>query len=548
MGGPAQPGGLLRSLTMTHPVPDPNDDLLTRAEAARATGDLAVGLATASRAWRSLPEADLPRRRHAGLLRTHFLYRSGRLGELVECGLEVLPLLRADGPATELIDLLRMVALCACDSNRLDVAQRCAQEAHRLALGLGDVGRLSLAVNTLGCFYERTGDPWQAERLLHEALTLAQTQAESHPKFAALNNLSAVHIGSFHLLRDAVGIEEAREPLRRALPFARDAVTMGLKAGDPFHRVFTLGNLGEILVNLGQADEADTALAQAHDEAVRGGFDAQRWRIAVARGEWQLLQGRPQAAWDVLNGALQESTASNVRMTHLRLHHTLWRAGRELGRHADALVHLQAYLQLERLRTVTQQRAQSELFVTRLEAEQMRTEAHRHRTLARELEADVRRDPLTGLGNRRELERRWPQLVAQAATDDTPLAVAMLDLDSFKQVNDARGHAVGDRVLVALAGLLRAHTRAADLVARVGGEEFLLALPDTSPERALEVCERLREQVAAHDWHALAPGLQVTISAGLACSPPGDRDTLIEAADAALYRAKSAGRNRVMRV
>ena len=536
---------------MTGPAHDPIDDLLAQAEAARAAGDLAAGLAAADQAWSALTlalaESDPPRRRRAGLLRTYFLYRSGRLGNLVETGLEVLPLLRAEGPATELIDLLRTVALCACDSNRLDVALRCAQEAHRLALGLGDVGRLSLAVNTMGCFFERTGDPWQAERLLHEARTLAQTQTESHPKFAALNNLAAVLIGSFHLLRDAVGIEEAREPLRRALPFAREAVTMGVKAGDPFHKGFTLGNLGEILVNLGQADEAAATLAQAHDEALRGGFDAQRWRIAVARGEWHLLQSQPQAAWDVLDGALQESTASNVRMTQLRLHHTLWRAGRELGRHADALAHLQTYLQLERMRTVTQQRAQSELFVTRLEAEQMRVEAHRHRTLARELEADVRRDPLTGLGNRRELERRWPQLLAQAAADDTPLAVAMLDLDGFKQVNDARGHAVGDLVLVALAGLLRTHTRAADLVARMGGEEFLLALPDTSPGRALEVCERLREQVAAYAWHALAPGLQVTISAGLACSPPGERDTLIETADAALYRAKSAGRNRVMR-
>ena len=532
---------------MTRLAHDTIDNLLAQAESARATGELAAGLAAAAGAWAATTDTDMPRRRRAGLLRTHFLYRSGRLRDLVEAGLEVLPLLRAEGPATELIDQLRMVALCACDSNRLDVAQRCAQEAHRLALGLGDVGRLSLAVNTMGCFFERTGDPWQAERLLHEALTLAQTQAEPHPRFAALNNLGAVLIGSFHLLRDAVGIEEAREPLRRALPFAREAVALGNKGRDSFHRVFTLGNLGEILVNLGQAQEADTTLAQAHDEALRGGFEAQRWRLAVARGEWHLLQGQPQTAWEVLSSALAESAASDVRMTHLRLHHTLWRAGQALGRPADALLHLQAYLQLERLRTVTQQRAQSELFVTRLEAEQMRVEAHRHRTLARELEADVRRDPLTGLGNRRELERRWPQMLTQAAENDTPLAVAMLDLDGFKQVNDARGHAVGDRVLVALAGVLRTHTRSADLVARIGGEEFLLALPDTSPERALEVCERLREQVAAHDWNALAPGLQVTISAGLACSPPGERDTLIESADAALYRAKSAGRNRVMR-
>ena len=96
-----------------HDPHDPNDELLAQAEAARAAGALVAGLAAATQAWSLLPESDTAGRRRAGLLRTHFLYRSGRLGDLVEVGLEVLPLLRAEGPATELIDLLRMVALCA---------------------------------------------------------------------------------------------------------------------------------------------------------------------------------------------------------------------------------------------------------------------------------------------------------------------------------------------------------------------------------------------------------------------------------------------------
>ena len=105
---------------------------------------------------------------------------------------------------------------------------------------------------------------------------------------------------------------------------------------------------------------------------------------------------------------------------------------------------------------------------------------------------------------------------------------------------------MGDRVLVALAGVLRANTRAGDLVARVGGEEFLLALPEAGPERAAEVCERLRAQVAAHDWAALATGLTVTLSVGLTSAPPYDAETLSLRADSALYRAKAAGRNRVV--
>ena len=219
-------------------------------------------------------------------------------------------------------------------------------------------------------------------------------------------------------------------------------------------------------------------------------------------------------------------------MTQLRLHHALWRAARALQRSSEALQHLETYLQLERQRAVSQLRAQSELFVTRAEVEQVRLEA--------------RRDPLTRLGNRREVDDRWPVLLATCRASGRPLAVAMLDLDRFKQINDRFGHAVGDDVLVAVAKLLRENTRAADIGARVGGEEFLLVLPDTDGERALEICERLRQCVAAHLWSNLANGLSVTLSVGLACAPPHDADGLTARADAALYAAKIKGRNCVV--
>jgi diguanylate cyclase (GGDEF)-like protein len=87
--------------------------------------------------------------------------------------------------------------------------------------------------------------------------------------------------------------------------------------------------------------------------------------------------------------------------------------------------------------------------------------------------------------------------------------------------------------------------RQADLVARIGGEEFLLVLPDANESRALEVCERIRQHVAGHDWAALSPGLAVTLSAGLASAPPYDETALATRADQALYRAKARGRNGV---
>jgi diguanylate cyclase (GGDEF)-like protein len=524
----------------------PIDDLLDEAQAALAGPNPSPGLPAARRAWADCPTDDGPRRRRAGLLLSHLLYRTGALGEMVDVVLQILPLLRASGPTTELIDTLRMAALGGCDTNRFDVALSSAQEAHRLAMEIGDLGRISLSVNALACFFERSGDPWQAERLLHEALALARQHPDPHPTFVALNNLAAALIGKFYMLRDASPLEEARQPLQAALPFATEAVAKADARGEVFYRVFTLGNLGEVLVNLGYAEPARRALDEAMALARQHGFAANVWRIACSLGELRLLEGHLQTAWDDLHAGLASVQGGEQHIIRMRLHHALWRCANALGRTDDALHHLQQYVRLERARSMLQLRAQSDLFVTRMEAEYVRQEARRLDARATALEADVRRDPLTGLGNRREVELRWPELLGDVKRRRAPLSVAMLDLDHFKQVNDRHGHAVGDRVLVVLAGLLRSHTRVGDLVARMGGEEFLLVLPDAGPERAADVCERLRDQVAAHDWDRIAPGLLVTLSIGVTSTPPYEADTLSLRADAALYRAKSAGRNSVV--
>jgi diguanylate cyclase (GGDEF)-like protein len=130
---------------------------------------------------------------------------------------------------------------------------------------------------------------------------------------------------------------------------------------------------------------------------------------------------------------------------------------------------------------------------------------------------------------------------------ELPLSVAMLDLDFFKRVNDAWGHAIGDEVLRHVAAILRAQCRTVDLPARYGGEEFVIALPDTSLLEASALCERIRAAVQEHHWAAIQPGLALTISIGVAMREPVDTaQSLVEAADQALYEAKHGGRNRVV--
>jgi len=154
-------------------------------------------------------------------------------------------------------------------------------------------------------------------------------------------------------------------------------------------------------------------------------------------------------------------------------------------------------------------------------------------------------DALTGLPNRRHADEVLERLLAAARRTRRPLAVVLFDLDHFKAINDNFGHSIGDEALRATASATRELLRGSDHAARFGGEEFLLLLPETSADDALIVAEKLRAQIAELEVEGL--DREVTASFGVAAYPDhkATADRLIEAADAALYRAKAAGRNRV---
>lgn len=154
-------------------------------------------------------------------------------------------------------------------------------------------------------------------------------------------------------------------------------------------------------------------------------------------------------------------------------------------------------------------------------------------------------DPLTGLFNRNALEQRLSELDGQPCRPEEGISHALLlcDLDHFKRVNDQLGHAAGDAVLQEVAYTMRAALRAGDSIYRIGGEEILVILPGAGREEAIEISERLREEVRERR----PVGVQVTVSIGVAVSEPDlvDTEDLISRADAALYAAKAGGRNQV---
>ena len=166
---------------------------------------------------------------------------------------------------------------------------------------------------------------------------------------------------------------------------------------------------------------------------------------------------------------------------------------------------------------------------------------------ASELEQEALSDALTGLANRRRLDEELATSYQDAVAGGAPLCVAVLDLDHFKWVNDSFTHAVGDEVLRQVGAVLRMQARDGDLVARYGGEEFVLMLPRTELADAGAAVERLRSSVRDHPWSEIDPDLAVTVSAGV-CDVVrySDLATGMLRADALLYAAKAAGRDRVV--
>lgn len=172
--------------------------------------------------------------------------------------------------------------------------------------------------------------------------------------------------------------------------------------------------------------------------------------------------------------------------------------------------------------------------------EQFRREVDRLRRERAQAREESLRDALTAVYNRRYLDRRLAETC-------TPLAVALVDIDLFKNVNDTFGHLIGDQVLRRVATLLREGLPHDGFCARYGGEEFMLVLPAVNPDSAVRLAERARTRIAEYPWSVLCQGLSVTISVGMAYEPGQNAGTgrQVLEADHLLYAAKHAGRNRV---
>lgn len=402
---------------------------------------------------------------------------------------------------------------------------------------------LQAAVLTLGIVYRRFGQLDTARDYGQQALDCAIALSDRVGQGVAIDTLACLHSSVAAAAREAGRAEEAEQHEREAMRCSSQAMQIAREQGHLRYEATAVNNLAESMSHVG---ESLAALQLLEDWACDNPCELLRVRVIQleTRGRLCLALGQALRARELFELALAAGPDADVEfniVSHLAS------ACEALGDHRAALGHFRRFHALHvQLAAAAAQRS------ARIAAVQLDTERQRERAVALELDnvklqrhADAlfrqsTEDPLTGLANRRRLD----QLLRAGHMGHAAL---MVDIDHFKAVNDRFSHAVGDAVLCRLAALLTDGCRSIDTAVRLGGEEFLVLLPQAPAAAAAATAERLRARIEAFDWAVLAPGLAVTASIGVALGgEAADVEGLLALADQRLYAAKRSGRNCVV--
>lgn len=531
-----------------------------------AAGDYQASSDTLEHLLLNCPFTQLRRRAETLALLAHQYPRLGRLTASARCATEALGLAERLGDDALLADALTTQAYVygqlLMGREALETGMRALAAARRA----GHAVREAWALNRVAIAYSSLENPVQACASAEQALEIALRTDAPEVLFSCQNNLAYFWLRraeEAQALGDATALAEAVTHARRT---AQQATDLARRSGSPFQVAVAVSNLVNAELAGGQLDTALPLLNEfghlAHDHGYRTlAVEADAQRAIFLR-----LKGEPVQAARILEALLSAAVEPPPKLRRLLIR-ALYETHKACGQYREALGWLEELGGLDRQIRRDNLVLQTEVILIRDQVEQAQAradsavaDARRERARATHLENEQQRlrehamaldraaheDVLTGLHNRRHAEFALPLLVQGAQMGGQVISVAALDVDHFKKINDTHGHAVGDAVLQQLAQLLRHRLRSADLMARIGGEEFMAVLVGIAPQQAAEICERLRLAVVEHDWAAITPGLLVRISVGIAGGlPPLQADSLLARADHALYAAKRTGRNRV---
>jgi diguanylate cyclase (GGDEF)-like protein len=386
-----------------------------------------------------------------------------------------------------------------------------------------------------------------------KALELNNPPPTERERAGLLNNLAYTHL---HFARR---VEQDAEQRTRLAQSAMERANMALEIldeqGNERYIAWSLDYLGSALSLLGRFDEAEETFKKALP--LSESFERINVELLTSYARLQCEMGRYEEADITLTRAYDQAQAGNQEASIDRILETRIRLEMLAGRINEALIWSERRFRMmesqyrNRLSAIARN---AEIFA---ELEQARLAAHEAQTkheelelLAKNLQQQTRfwqdealKDSLTGCFNRRGLTA----LSASFLSPKSKTALALVDVDNFKQINDSLGHEIGDKVIQAVAQIIKKSFRDTDLITRYGDDEFLLLLHGIEATPAWGTCERLRLAIERFGWGTIAENVHVTVSIGIATlSDQDDLETLTFKADASLHRAKAEGRNKVV--
>jgi diguanylate cyclase (GGDEF)-like protein len=523
------------------------EQLLAASESARERGDHLSGSVFAEKAAElAFSQMQEPLAAQAVTLLALHRFRLGDFVAAVLSGRQALELhQRLDDVAAQ-TSLHSMLALVHTAVGLFDEALLHGSEALRLANFSGDRVAQCWATSRLACVYDSMNDLPRALEAGRRALEMSRSVSAVEVVFACLNNLGGILVSCARNDREQ-GLDDSNFS-EEAIVVATEALRVAELNGN-FHWIALSGAVwADALIAAERARDATVRLVEFREMALVHGFTSLVIDTDLSTIRALRSIGNSDAAL-VVATSVAELIETDQDPNHLLSINTiLYELWKELGNLEKALAHHEIVL---RVTTETFQRSasvQSQILLNGIELTQAQHTAEIEHLRAEELHRLAHTDALTGLGNRREVERKMPLLLDDAARSEHCMSAAIFDIDHFKIVNDMFGHEIGDAVLERIGAILTNFTRPEDLVARTGGEEFLVVLAGSATDTTAEdICERLRTEIAAYPWASLAPALAITVSIGLSTFSPGEnRQAWLTRSDAALYEAKRQGRNRLV--
>ena len=464
--------------------------------------------------------------------------------------LEILESLADDGSETNLmlLDVLGNISWTYRSFGDYGVAAEYAMKALKRAQALGDSQHEFGMLNILSVIYAESNDLNAALEIGQKVVQHCRLVGHVRGESIALNNLALTYL---ELGNGAQALEVCRKSLDLAREHGIDRVALT-----------ALSTMGEVYLGIKDFGHAEDYLLQALGLARQHKAGSDEFECLLNLGKVYQSQQNDPAALSAIQSALAISRASNDRRGEFQCHELLAEIYEKRKEFTAALQHFKEFHALKE--TVFNENSAKRLaglqVSHQVETAKRDAEIHYLKTVELKQEIDERKraqeileklaslDSLTGLLNRREFFVLGEREFQVAQGNGQPLTAILLDLDHFKQINDAHGHVAGDEVLIHTTEMLRKSLRLGEIIGRYGGDEFIILLPGSNCNQGQQVAERLRAEMASQTIATTRGDLSLTLSlgvVGLRESQSTSLEMLFDLADQALYAAKRAGGNQL---